>query len=97
MYSTRAMIQPGEWVSIYGSGLANATAIWTGNFPASLGGTSVTINGKPAYLSLVVTWIEGFKKGSEFIADNAKVFGGGFAFCHWEFLRFDPHFPAENC
>ena len=42
-------IQPGEWVSIYGTNLASETATWTGNFPTSLGGTSVTIDGKPAY------------------------------------------------
>jgi uncharacterized protein (TIGR03437 family) len=50
--STVATIQSGEWVSIYGANLAASTAIWTGNFPASLGGTSVTIDGKLAYLSL---------------------------------------------
>ena len=44
-------IQPGEWVSIYGTNLASESATWTGNFPTSLGGTSVTIDGKPAYLS----------------------------------------------
>jgi len=43
-------IQPGEWVSIYGDNLAAAAATWTGNFPESLGGTSVTINGNLAYL-----------------------------------------------
>jgi len=43
-------VQPGEWISIYGTNLAS-NATWTGNFPASLGGTSVTIDGKPAYLS----------------------------------------------
>jgi uncharacterized protein (TIGR03437 family) len=48
--STVNTIQPGEWVSIYGTNLAAASATWTGNFPTSLGGTSVTINGKPAYL-----------------------------------------------
>jgi uncharacterized protein (TIGR03437 family) len=48
--STVNTIQPGEWVSIYGANLAAASATWTGNFPMSLGGTSVTINGKPAYL-----------------------------------------------
>lgn len=47
------IIQPGQWVSIFGNGLASATATWTGNFPVSLGNTSVTINGKPAYLSFV--------------------------------------------
>jgi uncharacterized protein (TIGR03437 family) len=43
-------IQPGEWVSIYGANLG-ANATWTGNFPTSLGGASVTIDRKPAYLS----------------------------------------------
>jgi len=46
-------IQPGEWVSIYGTNLASATATWTGNFPISLGNTSVSIDGKAAYLSFV--------------------------------------------
>ncbi len=46
-----ATIQPGEWVSIFGSNLAATTATWTGNFPTSLGGASVTINGRPAFLS----------------------------------------------
>jgi uncharacterized protein (TIGR03437 family) len=43
-------IQPGEWVSIYGVNLAGASATWTDNFPTSLGGVSVTIDGKQAYL-----------------------------------------------
>jgi uncharacterized protein (TIGR03437 family) len=46
-------IQPGSWASIYGTNLASATAIWNGDFPISLGGVSVTINGKSAYLSYV--------------------------------------------
>jgi uncharacterized protein (TIGR03437 family) len=50
IYSTSTTIQPGEWVSIYGTNLAAAPATWTGNFPLSLGGTTLTINGKPAYL-----------------------------------------------
>src|SRR5208283_4389463 len=33
--------------------LASSTVIWSGNFPTSLGGTSVTINGHAAYLLLV--------------------------------------------
>src|ERR1019366_2719761 len=53
VYSTVSTIQPGEWVSIYGSNLAAASTTWAGNFPAALGGTSVTINGKPAYLWFV--------------------------------------------
>jgi uncharacterized protein (TIGR03437 family) len=53
LYSTAGTIQPGSWVSIYGSHLAGAPAVWNGNFPTSLGGTSVTINSKPAYLWFV--------------------------------------------
>ena len=52
VYSSSTAITPGEWASIYGTGLAAGTTVWTGNFPTSLGGTSVTINGQPAYLSL---------------------------------------------
>jgi len=44
------MIQSGEWVSIYGTNLAGGVATWSGNFPTSLGGTSVTVDGKAAYL-----------------------------------------------
>ncbi len=53
LYSSVNTIQPGEWVSIYGTNLATATATWSGDFPTSLAGTSVTVNGKPAYLWLV--------------------------------------------
>ena len=48
-----SMIEPGEWATIYGTNLAGGTATWAGNFPESLGGTSVTIGGKSAYLSFV--------------------------------------------
>jgi uncharacterized protein (TIGR03437 family) len=51
--SAANVIQPGEWVSIYGNGLAIAPGYWSGTFPTSLAGTSVTIDGKPAYLSYV--------------------------------------------
>ena len=50
VYSPVNTIQPGEWVSIYGTNLAGATALWDNDFPTSLDGTSVTIDGKPAYL-----------------------------------------------
>jgi uncharacterized protein (TIGR03437 family) len=53
LYSAVNIIQPGGWISIYGTNLAAGTATWNGDFPMSLGGTSVTINGKPAYLSFV--------------------------------------------
>jgi uncharacterized protein (TIGR03437 family) len=46
-------IQPGEWVSIYGNNLSTGAYAWNGDFPVSIGGTSVTIDGKPAYLSYV--------------------------------------------
>jgi hypothetical protein len=36
------IIQPGEWVSIYGTNLAS-NATWMGDFPTPLGGTSVGI------------------------------------------------------
>ncbi|MGO9094620.1 MAG: kelch repeat-containing protein [Bryobacteraceae bacterium] len=48
--STVATIQPGEWISIYGANFASSTVTWNGNFPQSLGGASVTIDGKAAYL-----------------------------------------------
>jgi uncharacterized protein (TIGR03437 family) len=44
-------IEPGEWATIYGTNLATSTATWTGNFPISLAGASVTIGGKAAFLS----------------------------------------------
>jgi uncharacterized protein (TIGR03437 family) len=46
-----ATIQPGEWVSIFGNNLATSTANWNADFPTSLGGASVTIDGRAAYLS----------------------------------------------
>ena len=50
LYSSSNTIQSGSWVSIFGSNLAAAATTWNGDFPISLGGTSVTIDGKPAYL-----------------------------------------------
>ena len=53
VYSTVSTIQPGEWVSIFGSNLSAGTQLWQNDFPKSLAGTQVTINGRPAYLSYV--------------------------------------------
>ncbi|MGB7760894.1 MAG: IPT/TIG domain-containing protein, partial [Bryobacteraceae bacterium] len=50
---TVSIIQPGEWVTIYGTNLASETAVWNGDFPTSLGGTKVEIDGKAAYLQFV--------------------------------------------
>jgi uncharacterized protein (TIGR03437 family) len=50
IFSSSTTIQPGSWVSIFGTNLSTGTAVWDGSFPTTLGGTSVTINSKPAYL-----------------------------------------------
>lgn len=50
--STSSTIQPGAWASIFGSNLiaGTAPATWNGAFTTTLGGTSVTVNNRPAYL-----------------------------------------------
>jgi uncharacterized protein (TIGR03437 family) len=53
VYSTSTTVQSGSWISIYGSNLAISTTVWKGDFPTSLGGVSVTVNGKPGYLWFV--------------------------------------------
>ena len=53
VFSPSTTIQPGSWVSIYGTNFAAANAVWNGEFPTSLGGVSVTINNRPAYLWFV--------------------------------------------
>jgi uncharacterized protein (TIGR03437 family) len=50
IYSSATTIQAGSWVSIYGSNLAASPMTWNGDFPTTLGGTSVKINNKPAYI-----------------------------------------------
>jgi hypothetical protein len=51
--STTGAIEPGEWISIYGTNIATAATAWTGNFPTSLAGVSMAIDGNAAYLSYV--------------------------------------------
>jgi len=53
IYSSVSVIQPGSWVSIYGSNLASGTFLWNNDFPTSLGGTAVTIDNKLGYLWVV--------------------------------------------
>lgn len=55
-----AVAAPGSWVEIYGTNLATGTQGWTGadftggvNAPTSLGGTSVAIAGKAAFIDYV--------------------------------------------
>ena len=54
-----AFASPGSWVEIYGSNLADETRGWTGddftgiNAPTSLGGTSVSIGGKAAFIDYI--------------------------------------------
>jgi streptogramin lyase len=38
VYSSVNIVQPGEWASIYGAGLASSTVTWNGTFSTSLGG-----------------------------------------------------------
>ncbi len=47
------VVQAGSWVSIYGTNLASGTFLSNGDFPMALGGTSVTIDNKLAYLWFV--------------------------------------------
>jgi uncharacterized protein (TIGR03437 family) len=49
VYSSSNTFQPGSLISIYGSNLAGAAVSWNGDFASTLGGTSITINNKPAW------------------------------------------------
>ncbi len=53
LYSSTPVIQAGSWISVYGSKFVSGVTTWNGDFPASLGGVSVTINNKPGFLWLV--------------------------------------------
>jgi uncharacterized protein (TIGR03437 family) len=53
-----ALIVPNSWATIVGTNLATTTATWNnaivgGVLPTSLGGVTVDISGKPAYISYV--------------------------------------------
>jgi uncharacterized protein (TIGR03437 family) len=50
IYNTSTTIQAGSWISIFGNNLASGNFSWNNDFPTTLGGVSVTINGKLAYL-----------------------------------------------
>jgi uncharacterized protein (TIGR03437 family) len=53
IFSAATTIQPGAWAQIFGANLAAALTQWKGDFPTILGGTSVIVNGKSAYLYFV--------------------------------------------
>lgn len=53
VFSTSTTVQSGSWISIYGTNLAASNALWSGNFPQSLGNVSVTVDSTPAYLWFV--------------------------------------------
>jgi uncharacterized protein (TIGR03437 family) len=52
IFGSAASIQPGSWIQIQGTNLitGSSPSNWNADFPQTLGGTSVSINGKPAYL-----------------------------------------------
>jgi uncharacterized protein (TIGR03437 family) len=50
IFSSSTTIEPGSWASIFGSNLAPGDALWNGDFPTKLADTTVTIDGKAAYL-----------------------------------------------
>jgi uncharacterized protein (TIGR03437 family) len=57
-YGGFTSIAPATWIEIYGQNLATATADWTGQFtgndaPTSVGGTTVTVGGKPLFIDYV--------------------------------------------
>lgn len=53
VFSDSPSIQPGSWISIFGTAMANATTVWNGDFPTSLGGVTVSIDSKLAYIWFV--------------------------------------------
>ena len=50
LFSNSTSIQPSSWISIFGANLTDKALQWNGDFPTSLGGVTVTINGKSGYL-----------------------------------------------
>ena len=50
VFSSSNTIQPGSWISIYGNNFVGQPVLWRNDFPTALGGVSVKINGKPAYI-----------------------------------------------
>jgi len=90
-----ATAESGEWVSIYGTNLASVPTTWTGNFPISLGGTSVTIDGKVAYLSYVSPGQINLQVPNDAATGSVPVVvttGGGSATSSVKLAQFGPAF-----
>jgi uncharacterized protein (TIGR03437 family) len=66
--SSVPIIQPGSWVSIFGSNLANGNYVMNGDFPKLLGGTSVMIDNRPAYI-----WFAGPTQINLQVPDDANT------------------------
>lgn len=58
-FGASTTVSPGSWIEIYGTYLGASTRTWGtadfngSNAPTSLGGTSVTVGGQPAYVAYV--------------------------------------------
>ncbi|HTB20716.1 MAG TPA: hypothetical protein VK708_21480 [Bryobacteraceae bacterium] len=57
-YGGFTSIAPATWIEIYGQNLATTTADWTNGFqgnnaPTAVGGTTVTVGGKPLFIDYV--------------------------------------------
>ena len=57
-YGGFTSIAPATWIEIYGQNLATTTTDWTGDFqgnnaPTAVGGTTVTVGGKPLFIDYV--------------------------------------------
>jgi len=73
LYSSVTTIQPNNWSSIYGANLAPATATWNGNFATTLGGVTVTVNGKPAPLLYVSSTLIDFQAPNDSTTGQVNV------------------------
>jgi|CZKS01.1.fsa_nt_gi uncharacterized protein (TIGR03437 family) len=97
--SAVSTIQSGEWVSIYGANLANSTMAWNGDFPTFLGGTSVTVNGKSAYLSFVSAGQINVQAPTDTATGNVPVVvttAGGSSTATVTLARFAPSFFLQD-
>ena len=93
IYGTSSTIQPGSWVSIYGNNLITGStpANWTGNYPTTLGGTTVMINNKLAYLSYAAPTIINLEAPDDTALRHRECNGH-----HLEWLGQVHHYPGRS-